>query len=72
MISSAWLVLTGLGWLGSYLVSSKANDAPDSATRIMQKMDLVDAQIPETLWIGGDGPVVADFFATEAFEVMGL
>lgn len=40
------------------------------AGRIGQKMDLLDSQIPDTSWIGGDRPAVADFFATEAFEVM--
>jgi glutathione S-transferase len=37
--------------------------------RILQKMGFVDRQIPENGWLGGDQPVVADFFATEAFEV---
>jgi glutathione S-transferase len=39
------------------------------APRILQKLGFVDRQIPENGWIGGDQPVVADFFATEAFEV---
>jgi glutathione S-transferase len=39
------------------------------APRILQKIGSVDRQIPENGWIGGDQPVVADFFATEAFEV---
>jgi glutathione S-transferase len=39
------------------------------APRILQKIGFVDRQIPENGWLGGDEPVVADFFATEAFEV---
>jgi glutathione S-transferase len=38
------------------------------APRILQKMGFVDRQIPDRGWIGGDQPVVADFFAAEAFE----
>jgi glutathione S-transferase len=40
------------------------------APRTLQKLGFVDRQIPESGWIGGDQPVVADFFATEAFEVV--
>jgi glutathione S-transferase len=39
------------------------------APRVLQKMKFIDELIPPSGWIGGDQPVVADFFAAEAFEV---
>jgi hypothetical protein len=39
------------------------------APRILQKMTFVDRQIPQDGCLGGDRPVVADFFAAEAFDV---
>jgi glutathione S-transferase len=38
------------------------------ASRIVQKLELLDAQMPHGAWIGGDTPAVADFFVIEAFE----
>ncbi len=37
--------------------------------RVLQKMELLDGQLDATAWVAADGPVVADFFAGEAFEV---
>jgi glutathione S-transferase len=37
---------------------------------ILKKTELLDREIEGAAWIGGDGPVVADFFAGEAFEVL--
>jgi glutathione S-transferase len=41
-----------------------------AAPRILQKLSFVEEQVPAGSWIGGAAPVVADFFAVEAFDVL--
>jgi glutathione S-transferase len=40
------------------------------APRILQKVDFLERQVPATGWIGGESPVVADFFVAETFELL--
>src|SRR5688500_2001742 len=42
--------------------------APRLVGRLFDKLDRLDVRIPERGWIGGERPVVADFFAAEAIE----
>jgi glutathione S-transferase len=43
--------------------------APRQVGRLFDKLDRLDVRIPERGWIGGERPVVADFFAAEALEI---
>jgi glutathione S-transferase len=45
-----------------------ARAVPRIAGRLFDKLDRLDARIPERGWLGGERPVVADFFAAEALE----
>jgi glutathione S-transferase len=40
------------------------------APRMWQRVQSLERQVPETGWLGGESPVVADFFVAEAFEVL--
>jgi glutathione S-transferase len=37
---------------------------------VLPKLELLDAHLPETAWVGGDRPVVADFFVSETLELV--
>jgi glutathione S-transferase len=42
--------------------------APRLVGRLFDKLDRLDVRIPERGWLGGERPIVPDFFAAEALE----
>ena len=45
-----------------------AGALPLHLARMLDKLTRLDKQIPETGWLGGENPAMADFFAAEAVE----
>jgi glutathione S-transferase len=38
--------------------------------RVFGKLDFIERVLPDSTWLGGERPVVADFFSAEAFETV--
>lgn len=51
-----------------YAGSDLAGAFPLHVARMLDKLARLDKQIPETGWLGGRNPTMADFFAAEAVE----
>ena len=53
-----------------YPGSDLAGALPFHLARMLDKLTRLDKQIPETGWLGGRNPTMADFFAAEAVEAL--
>jgi glutathione S-transferase len=53
-----------------YPGSDLAGAVPLHVARMLDKLARLDKQIPETGWLGGRNPTMADFFAAEAVEAL--
>ena len=66
MLRAGELIYADFIYPGADLASS----LPALLGRMLEKLGAVEAHSPEAGWLGGERPVMADFFAGESFEVL--